>query len=134
MTEKKYYKVTAMCGHVTKRKFILIDFPVMAENGKEASAKVRMFPRVKHNHKNAIISCVKITFDEFVELEEKNHNDEYLKCKNIQDQNRIEGLDERLISYEDKERTERDRETALYKLRKYNHIINSYKREMAYEY
>lgn len=134
MTEQKYYKVTAMCGHVTRGKYILIDFPVIAENGREASARVRVFPRVKHNHKDAIISCLKISFKEYKELKEKNNADEYLHCKNIQDQSRIKGFEERLISYERQETIERDKSVILHKIKKYNHIVNSYMREITYEY
>ena len=40
-----------------------IIFAVVAENGKEASKKVREFPRVKHDHKDAILRCDKITLE-----------------------------------------------------------------------
>lgn len=100
MTEqnKNYYKVVAKCGHVGRCSYVPIVFTVVAENGKEASRKVREFPRVKHNHKDAILSCEKISLEEFLQIKEINNNDPYLHCKSKHDQNMIADLEERLVA------------------------------------
>ena len=58
----------------------IIFFPVVANNGIETAKIVRQFPRVKHHHKDAIISVRKITDDEFNELTYENSKNLYLKC------------------------------------------------------
>ena len=56
-----YFKVVAKCGHVKRDKYYEGTFYVYARDAKGAAAFVRQFPRVKHNHKDAIISVDKIT-------------------------------------------------------------------------
>ena len=113
---KRYFKVNAKCGHVGRRKFINIDFAVVALNAKEAAAKTRMFGRVKHHYKDAINSVEEISLDEFVTLTEVLKNDPYILCDNIQDQRRIEDLYERINCY-DVEDERRDR-CVEYKMKK----------------
>ena len=113
---KKYFKVNAKCGHVGRRKFINIDFAVVALNAKEAAAKARMFGRVKHHYKDAINSVEEISLDEFVILVETLKNDPYILCDNIQDQRRIEDLYERVNCY-DIEDEKKDR-CVEYKIKK----------------
>lgn len=84
------YEVKCKCGHVGRNKYIVISFPVLAENGKDAARKARNFPRVKHHNKEAIISVKKITEEEYEQLQNKNAKDGYLKCKNIQDQRKLD--------------------------------------------
>lgn len=98
---KKYFKVIAKCGHVGRKKYVPIQFAVVAENGKEASSKVRSFPRVKHDRKYAILLCRAISFDEFIKIRELNNSDEYLKCKNKQEQECIEGFKLRIVQEEE---------------------------------
>lgn len=81
-----YFKVVAKCGHVGKNKFIKKSFYVFAENGSEAAKKVRLFPRVKHNHKDAILSCESISSDEFNKGIINNNKDPYYSVTNKQDQ------------------------------------------------
>lgn len=112
-----YYEVTAKCGHVGRKKFIPIKFAVKAKDGKEAAKKVREFPRVKHDHKDAIIDVVKIDYNTFAEIRKNNNNDPYLHCSNRKEQNIIKNLNERLevdlrnadIKYDKKKRKERIR-------------------------
>ena len=113
---KKYFKVNAKCGHVGRKKFINIDFAVVASNAKEAAAKARMFGRVKHHYKDAINSVEEISLDEFVMLIETLKNDPYILCDNIQDQRRIEDLYERVNCY-DIEDEKKDR-CVEYKIKK----------------
>jgi hypothetical protein len=84
--------VTAKCGHVGRNYYILKEFAVVAENGKEAAKKVREYARVKHHQKDAIKSVKKLSEGEYITLKEQNVNDEYFRCKNVQEQKRVEGL------------------------------------------
>ena len=95
--DKRYYSVTAKCGHVGKNFYIPIEFAVYAENGKSAAALVRKKPRVKRHHLNAIIKVRAIEFNEFMRIKELNDMDEYLKCTNIQQQRLIKGLEDKVI-------------------------------------
>lgn len=135
---QNYYKVVAKCGHVGKRNYVPIVFAVKAENGKDASKKVRRFPRVKHNHKDAILYCQKITLEEFLQINEINNNDPYLKCQNKQEQKRTCDLNDRLEKdfhyveriYSREERLQR----VNYKLTKYKIIRNFDDVEDTYDY
>ena len=94
--KSKFYKVTCKCGHVGKKWFIRISFPVNAENGKEAAQIARSIPRVKHDHKDAILGCVEIDYEEYLLLQVINSNDPYLKCSNKQEQEKIAELSLRM--------------------------------------
>lgn len=93
---KSYFSVKAKCGHVGKGKCIYIVFPVIAESGKEAAARVRKFGRVKHDHKDAIAEVNRISYSEYILLKEQNKKDQYLRCHNIQDQRMIPNFDKRI--------------------------------------
>lgn len=92
----KYYSVTAKCGHVGRAFYIPVSFPVQAESGKEAAARVRSFGRVKHHHKDAILGVQEICSEEYDVLLEQNRLDPYLCCRNVQEQRMIEGLASRI--------------------------------------
>ena len=94
--EKNYYAVTCKCGHVGRQFFVRLDFPVNADSGKEAAEIARFIPRVKHDHKDAILNCAEIDYEEYLILQKINNNDPYLKCKNPQEQAHIYGFVERL--------------------------------------
>ena len=115
----KMYKVTCKCGHVGRENYLPVDYPVYAYNGREAAFKARFIPRVKHDHKDAILDVKEINYDEFELLEEKNKNDEYLKCKCIQDQNCLD-LSDRLCqeTKKDREFKPHDVDTVYYKKQK----------------
>ena len=83
-----YYCVTAKCGHVGKNFYILKDFAIIAKDGKEAAAKARLIPRVKHHQKDAIRNVTRLNEDDYKSLKECNKNDPYLNCFNIQQQRR----------------------------------------------
>ena len=93
------YEVKCKCGHVGRKNYIVIAFPVIAESGKEAAKKARYFPRVKHDHKDAIINVRKINDEEYEKLVSINNNDLYLKCTNRQEQNSI-NLTDRIFKEE----------------------------------
>ena len=93
----KYFEVIAKCGHVGKNKCIFITFACAAENGKEAAAKVSLYKRVKHDHKDAIRDVQEITFEEYMKLRSENDADPYLHCKNPQEQRKIPDFDSRVV-------------------------------------
>ena len=88
MEVKKYFAVQTKCGHVGRNYYIPITFAVVAESKKEAARIGRLIPRVKHNHKDAIIDVREIDHDEYVIIRTENSTNEYLKCNSIQEQNR----------------------------------------------
>lgn len=91
-----YYKVTAKCGHVRRGHYIIKNFYVIAENGKEAAYKVRFFPRVKHDWKDAIVSVELITQEEFRLGYELHNNDLFFNVTNSSEQ-RLHGA----VDYEE---------------------------------
>ena len=88
MEVKKYFAVQTKCGHVGRNYYIPITFAVVAESKKEAARIGRLIPRVKHNHKDAIIDVREIDHDEYVIICTENGKNEYLKCNSKQEQNR----------------------------------------------
>ena len=130
---EKYFMVIAKCGHVGRKKYIPVKFTVVAESGKEAAKKVRQFPRVKHNHKDAILDVRCIKLEEFLEIKEINENDPYLKCHSKQEQNLIVNLAERMVAdlhnvkqaFDKQDRKDR----VAYKLKKFKILEESSKNE-----
>lgn len=125
--KNKYFKVICKCGHVGKKYFIRISFPVVAMTKKEAAEIARYIPRVKHNHKDAIIDCIEISYSEYIELKAINNNDPYLNCGCKQEQKIIENLYSRL----EKENEflnrfyRRKKDSIEYRLKKQNEVNNA---------
>lgn len=92
----KYFNVLAKCGHVGKTNCVWVNFAVAADDAKAAAERCRYFKRVKHDHKNAIGEVRQISFEQFMLLRAENDNDPYLQCKNVQEQNKIEGMAQRI--------------------------------------
>ncbi len=113
----KYYKVVCKCGHVGKKHYIPVQFAVKAENGREAAKKARDFPRVKHQHKDAILDVVKLEYEEYLELLELNTNDSYLNCHSKQEQNRLCDLTEIIKDDLHNDVKEIDKKTRLSRVR-----------------
>lgn len=130
---KKYFMVIAKCGHVGRKNYIPVKFAVVAESGKEAAKKVRQFPRVKHDHKDAILYVRCITLEEFLEIKEINANDPYLKCHSRQEQNLIVNLAERMVAdlHNVKQAFDKQarKDRVAYKLRKFKILEESSKKE-----
>lgn len=130
---EKYFRVIVKCGHVGKKNYIPIKFAVVAESGRDAAKKVRQFPRVKHDHKDAILDVRCITLEEFLEIKEINDNDPYLKCHSRHEQNLIANLAERMVAdlhnvkkaFDKQDRKDR----VAYKLRKFKILEESIKNE-----
>ena len=131
--ENKYYTVIAKCGHVGRKNYSPVKFAVVAESGKEAAKKVRQFPRVKHDHKDAILDVRCITLEECLEIKEINENDPYLKCHSRQEQNLIVNLAERMVTdfHNVKQAFDKQarKDRVAYKLRKFKILEESSKKE-----
>ena len=82
----KYFEVTVKFGHVGKNKYYKGNIYLKAENGKEAASKARACPRVKHDHKDAILSVTELDYETFQKLWEQNENISYFSCYNVQEQ------------------------------------------------
>ena len=94
----RYFEVTVKFGHVGKNKYYKGNIYIKAENGKEAASKARSCSRVKHDHKDAILSVKQISKDEYLSLKEINSSDNYLRCESKQDQRILcKDLDSRVI-------------------------------------
>ena len=101
----EFYLVTAKCGHVGKKAYMPITFPVKAENGKEAAKIVRMYPRVKRNHWDAILGCKKVDEEAYINQMIINNNDPYLHARSKQEQNKlVDNIESRIV--EDKHQLE----------------------------
>ncbi len=87
-----YYLIFCKGGHVSKRYYMPICFPIEAENGREAAALARKYPRVKRDHKDAILYCVKTDYDGYLAQIEINKADPYLRCKSKHQQKEIMDL------------------------------------------
>jgi hypothetical protein len=82
----EFYKVVAKCGHVGKGKYYEGAFYVRAEDGRSAAALVRQKPRVKHDHKDAILNVAKIDYKAFKAGQAEYRENPYFKCHNTQEQ------------------------------------------------
>ncbi len=118
--ENKYFKVTCKCGHVGIKYYIRIPFAVKATSRKGAAEIARYIPRVKHDHKDAILECIEITYAEYLELKEKNRKDPYLCCKCKQEQEMIKDFSKRLEIEPRflKEKKKTKRNSVIYRVKK----------------
>ena len=82
----KYYKVKAKCGHVRKSRYIIKEFYVSAENGRQAAEIVRGMSRVKHHDKEAIISVEEITHEELLIGIKRHYEDPFFRVHSKQEQ------------------------------------------------
>ena len=84
-----FFEVQAKCGHVGRNKYVIKKFFIKTDTAKRAAAIIRRAPRVKHNHKDAIIEVRKIDYQEYVEGIRENEKDDYFHIHNSSDQKRI---------------------------------------------
>lgn len=82
----KYFKITVKFGHVGKSNFYKGYLYLKAESKKDAAEKARYSPRVKHDHKDAILNVEEIDKDLYFEGLEKNRAIRYFSCYNVQEQ------------------------------------------------
>lgn len=108
----RFYKVEAKCGHVGKNWYFPAAFYITAENGREAAKVARVMPRVKHDHKDAILSVSEIDVDSYVLGKETIMDNPYWFCKNIQEQRiQCRNLEENLVAEVEKTHYLRHRNT-----------------------
>ena len=79
MEAMKYYLVTAKCGHVRRMFFIPVTYSVEALSRSEAAAAAREIPRVKHDHRDAILEVTEVSYEEYLCQKNKNLLDPYLR-------------------------------------------------------
>lgn len=89
----QYFKVTAKCGHVGRHHYIVKDFYIKANSGKEAAFKVRYMPRVKHDRKDAILSVEIITKSEYMIGKAAQAEDLYFMVHSSTEQRRCGAVD-----------------------------------------
>jgi hypothetical protein len=93
-----FYAVTCKCGHVGRHRYMPITFPVVADSKKDAARIARDIPRVKHDHKDAILGVKQISLEEFQDLQTINNNDPYLKMKSkYQQKEYLDLIEERAL-------------------------------------
>ena len=131
--QKLYFEVKAKCGHVGRNNYIPISFAVCAKDGKEAARKVRDFPRVKHDHKDAILSVEEICYDTYLEIKNRNNEDPYLQCHTKQEQKKTCNLSGRLCIDEHNQKKKIDKNLRkskiAYKARKAKELEMSFVEE-----
>ena len=125
-----YYLVLCKAGHLGRNKYMPIWYPVEAEDGKEAAKIARKIPRVKHDHKDAILACVKTNYEEYCKQAEENKHDPYLCCKSRHEQNQIMPLIKDRILAEPHYKKGRKRHLK----RKANLLFQNKRLECAYKY
>lgn len=95
---RKYYGVTAKCGHVGRGNYIPIEFGISAATAADAAKICRLLPRVKHDQKGAILSVRKIDSWEYALIRRVNDHDPYLHCGCTQEQNLVwEYIENRIV-------------------------------------
>lgn len=82
----KYYKVTAKCGHVGKGFYYLVDLFIKAENGWDAAKVARKMPRVKHDHKDAVLNVREIDLDTYLMRKKAARKKSIFFCESTQEQ------------------------------------------------
>ncbi len=128
-----YYNVIAKCGHVGKRKYIEVGFPVYANSASEAAKMVLKYRKVKKQLKDAISKVLEITYEEYLDLVNENHNNSYLKShyKREIDISIYEIREFSIASLRRKESMDRI-ERVLYKQRKNKLLLEAFKYEYVY--
>lgn len=86
--EDNLYIAVCMCGHVGRSFFIVKSFPIQTDNAKHAAEIARTLPRVKSNHKYAVLSVTKVDQVDFEEALKAQDEDPYQNCHCVQDQRR----------------------------------------------
>lgn len=95
MLEK--FVVTAKCGHVGNGYYVLVDFPVLANNAKEAAQKTLKKPKVKKHLKDAISSVKKVNNEIYSDCLNDFHNNSYIKIHTKKERLMLECEPEKII-------------------------------------
>ena len=121
-----FFRVQAKCGHVGRNKYIEKSFYVKASSGKEAAHIVRYRPRVKHDHKDAILSVEHITQNEFKKGIEINRSDKYFNVTNSSDQRMLSAVDPEDIRIEVKRTNTKKTRDVEHKIKKIKILEEQY--------
>lgn len=84
---KKYFEVIAKGGHVGRDKYYECHFPVCAPNKEIASLYSKNLPRIKKDHKDAILEIIEVTKEEFLSICQKFDINPYFHCNSKHEQN-----------------------------------------------
>jgi hypothetical protein len=127
-----FFEVKAKCGHVGKGYYYEGIFYIKAENAKAAAAKGRQMPRVKHDHKDAILSVTQLTYEQFKAGCAKRDNIPYYHCGNKQEQSEVYeniafGIFEESGLLQDQSAEDFDRKLRLAVLRRMERKTNKYR-------
>jgi len=80
--ENKFYAVTAKCGHVGRHLYYEGTFFVQALSASEAAKIVRLMPRVKKHHRDAILQMPReVSYDEYLKGLYEYRTNPYFKCE-----------------------------------------------------
>ena len=82
----KYYEIKAKCGHVGKNNYYVGTLYLYGENGRDAAASARRHSRVKHDHKDAILSVKEISYDAYLKGKADSKKSVYWTSTCIQQQ------------------------------------------------
>lgn len=85
MRQINYYLVYAKCGHVGKRNYLEIAFPIYAKTAHEAAQMVLKRPKVKKHLKNAITLVEEISYEDYLNELEIFKNNDYIKAHSKRD-------------------------------------------------
>ena len=88
----KYFEVAAKCGHVGRQYYYEGHFFVLAENAKKAAERVKSAPRVKKDHKDAVLWVCEVDEPTYSEGVEAMKNNPYFHCHCKHAQNTFIGL------------------------------------------
>ncbi|AEF80180.1 hypothetical protein [Leadbettera azotonutricia] len=75
-----YFLVCCKCGHVGKRRFIPLVFPIRARDRLEADARGRAHPGVKHDNRTAVLWIKAATVEEYRQARIELYKDVYWQC------------------------------------------------------
>jgi hypothetical protein len=85
--KKSFFAVTAKCGHVGRQFYYEGTFYIKAFTMCEAAAITRSKPRVKHDHKDAILRVEEISAEAYEAGEEAFKSEVYFQCGSRWQQN-----------------------------------------------
>ena len=92
MENKQYFEVAAKCGHVGRGYYYEGRFFVEAGSASLAAMLIRQAPRVKHDHKDAILWVKKVDHDDYVRGCAAMEQNPYSHIKSSREQDEIMSL------------------------------------------
>ena len=119
----RYFKVTAKCGHVGKGFYYPGDLFIKAENGRDAARVARKMPRVKHDHKDAILNVEEIDWETYRAGKEDARKNPYFFCESVQQQSEYwDEIGSRLLTDDYNEKGKNKKVSKRHSLR---HVYNA---------